>query len=89
MMMIAHSLHMVAPCLRTGMLIQYLLISHGHGQPSLKSWLREERGGVGEKSWLQEERVFLRTVILVTVLSVLVSVLLLLQHDETRMLHVY
>ncbi len=29
--------------------MQYLLIGHGHGQPSLKSWLREEREVVGEE----------------------------------------
>ncbi len=45
--MIAHCLHKVAHCLRV--LMQYLLIRHGHGQPSLKSWLREEREGVGEE----------------------------------------
>jgi hypothetical protein len=39
------------------------------------------------KSWLQEEREWVRKVILV--LRVLAFVLLLLQHDETRMLHVY
>jgi hypothetical protein len=39
------------------------------------------------KSWLQEEGEWMRKVILV--LCVLIFVLLLLQHNETRMLHVY
>ncbi len=71
--------------------MQYVLISHGHGQPSLKSWLQEEREGVGEEELAAsaEGEEWVRKVILVLSVLRLVLFLLLLQHDETRMLHVY